>query len=90
MIVTESVGRDPQAVAALIEFAELMAIPVIEGRAAAYANFPKSHPLHLGTNIGRAAQGDRSRAADRKPRALVSAEQLAAERARWSRSAAIR
>ena len=28
-----------------------MAIPVLEGRAAAYANFPKSHPLHLGTNI---------------------------------------
>jgi acetolactate synthase-1/2/3 large subunit len=51
MIVTESVGRDPQAMAALIEFAELMAIPVIEGRAAAYANFPKSHPLHLGTNM---------------------------------------
>ena len=51
VIVTESAGRDPDAVAALIEFAELMAIPVIEGRAAAYANFPKSHPLHLGTNI---------------------------------------
>ena len=51
IIVTESVGRDPQAVAALIEFAELMAIPVIEGRASAYANFPKSHPLHLGTNM---------------------------------------
>ena len=51
VIVTESVGRDPDAFAALIEFAELMAIPVIEGRAAAYANFPKSHPLHLGTNI---------------------------------------
>ena len=51
VIITESVGRDPEAFAALIEFAELMAIPVIEGRAAAYANFPKSHPLHLGTNI---------------------------------------
>jgi acetolactate synthase I/II/III large subunit len=51
MIVTESAGRDPNAFAALIEFAELMAIPVIEGRAAAYANFPKSHPLHLGTNM---------------------------------------
>jgi len=51
VIVTESAGRDPDAVAALIELAELMAIPVIEGRAAAYANFPKSHPLHLGTNI---------------------------------------
>lgn len=51
VIIVESAGRDPEAVAALIEFAELMAIPVIEGRASAYANFPKSHPLHLGTNI---------------------------------------
>jgi acetolactate synthase-1/2/3 large subunit len=51
VIVTESAGRDPAAVAALISFAELMAIPVIEGRAAAFANFPKSHPLHLGTNL---------------------------------------
>lgn len=52
VIVTESAGGDPAAFAALIEFAELMAIPVIEGRAAAYANFPKAHPLHLGTAIG--------------------------------------
>ena len=52
VIITENVGRDPAAFAALVAFAELMAIPVIEGRAAAYANFPKSHPLHLGTNLG--------------------------------------
>jgi acetolactate synthase-1/2/3 large subunit len=51
IIITETAGRDPAAFAALIELAELMAIPVIEGRAAAYANFPKSHPLHLGSNI---------------------------------------
>jgi len=51
VIITESAGRTPETFAALIAFAELMAIPVIEGRAAAYANFPKSHPLHLGTNI---------------------------------------
>src|SRR4051812_38754524 len=51
VIITESAGRRPETFAALIAFAELMAIPVIEGRAAAYANFPKSHPLHLGTNI---------------------------------------
>ena len=51
VIITESAGRNPETFAALIAFAELMAIPVIEGRAAAYANFPKSHPLHLGTNI---------------------------------------
>ncbi|HEX4411349.1 MAG TPA: thiamine pyrophosphate-dependent enzyme [Xanthobacteraceae bacterium] len=51
VIVTENAGRNPEAFAALVAFAELMAIPVIEGRAAAYANFPKSHPLHLGTNL---------------------------------------
>jgi len=51
IVITESVGREPDAMTALIELAELMGIPVIEGRAAAYANFPKSHPLHLGTNI---------------------------------------
>src|SRR5690349_11895771 len=51
VITSEHAGRDPDAVAALVAVAELMAIPVIEGRAAPYANFPKSHPLHLGTNL---------------------------------------
>jgi acetolactate synthase-1/2/3 large subunit len=51
VVLTETAGRDPEAFAALIEFADLMAIPVIEGRAAAYANFPKSHPLHQGSNV---------------------------------------
>jgi len=51
IIVTEDAGRDAEAFAALIEFAELMGIPVIEGRAASTANFPKSHPLHLRSNI---------------------------------------
>lgn len=51
VIITETVGRDPEGFTALVELAELMAIPVIEGRAAACANFPKSHPLHLGTNF---------------------------------------
>ncbi|HEX7967210.1 MAG TPA: thiamine pyrophosphate-binding protein, partial [Stellaceae bacterium] len=51
VIIAESAGRDPAAFQALVALAELMAIPVIEGRAAAYANFPKSHPLHLGTNL---------------------------------------
>jgi acetolactate synthase-1/2/3 large subunit len=52
VIITETAGRDPEAFAALVALAELMAIPVVEGRAAAHANFPKSHPLHLGSNIG--------------------------------------
>lgn len=51
IIITEAAGRDPEAFAALVALAELMAIPVIEGRAAVHANFPKSHPLHIGSNI---------------------------------------
>jgi len=51
VILTETAGRDPEAFAALVELADLMAIPVVEGRAAAYANFPKSHPLHQGSNL---------------------------------------
>ena len=51
IIITEAAGRDPEAFAALVALADLMAIPVIEGRAAAHANFPKSHPLHLRSNI---------------------------------------
>ena len=51
IIITEAAGRDPEAFAALVALADLMAIPVIESRAALHANFPKSHPLHIGSNI---------------------------------------
>jgi len=47
-IITERAGRDPAAYAALVELAELLAIPVVEARWAFYANFPKDHPLHQG------------------------------------------
>lgn len=47
-IITEESGRTAEGYAALIELAELLAIPVIEGRFAPYANFPKEHPLYLG------------------------------------------
>ena len=49
VILTETVGRDPAAFAALVELADLFAIPV--GGRAVFANFPKNHPLHLGTGI---------------------------------------
>jgi acetolactate synthase-1/2/3 large subunit len=49
VILTETAGRDPAAFAALVELAELFGIPV--GGRAAFANFPKNHPLHLGTGI---------------------------------------
>ena len=48
MITTEAVGRDPGAFHALIALADLMAIPVVEGRGMSHANFPKEHPLYLG------------------------------------------
>jgi acetolactate synthase-1/2/3 large subunit len=48
VVVTETSGRDPEAFSALIELADLLALPVINGRANAYANFPTDHPLYLG------------------------------------------
>jgi acetolactate synthase I/II/III large subunit len=50
IILTESAGRDPAAFAALVGFAEAFAVPV-GGRGAAFANFPKDHPLFLGQHI---------------------------------------
>jgi acetolactate synthase I/II/III large subunit len=49
VILTETAGRDPAAFAALVELAELFGAPI--GGRAAFANFPKSHPLHLGSGI---------------------------------------
>jgi acetolactate synthase I/II/III large subunit len=49
VILTETAGRDPAAFTALVELAELFGVPV--GGRAAFANFPKSHSLHLGTGI---------------------------------------
>ena len=48
VIVAETAGRDPEAFSALVELADLLAIPVINGRVNAYANFPTDHPLYLG------------------------------------------
>ncbi len=47
-IIAELSGSDPLAHVALVELAELLAIPVVEGRWSMYANFPKDHPLHQG------------------------------------------
>jgi len=52
IILADTAGRDPDAFAALIELAALFAIPVGSGRGSAFANFPKDHPLHLGSTIG--------------------------------------
>lgn len=47
-IITEEAGRNPAGYAALVQLAELLAIPVVEGRFAPYANFPKDHDLYQG------------------------------------------
>jgi acetolactate synthase I/II/III large subunit len=48
VIVTETSGRDPKAFTALAELSDLLAVPAINGRVSAYANFPTDHPLYLG------------------------------------------
>src|SRR6266446_6261394 len=57
VIVTETAGRDPKAFSALAEFADLLAIAVINGRVNAYANFPTNHPLYLGMARYKALDG---------------------------------
>jgi acetolactate synthase I/II/III large subunit len=47
LIITGYLGRDPEAVPALVELAELLAIPVIES-APHHMNFPADHPMHRG------------------------------------------
>lgn len=58
VILTESAGRDPLAFRALVELAELLAIPVIEPQSAICANFPKDHALHVGGDVSLAAGAD--------------------------------
>jgi acetolactate synthase-1/2/3 large subunit len=47
-ILVESAGSDQHSFDALVELAELLAIPVIDAPGAGLANFPKSHELYLG------------------------------------------
>jgi acetolactate synthase-1/2/3 large subunit len=51
VILTDSCGRDVEAFRYLVNLAELLAIPVVEGSYPLYANFPKDHPLHQGYDI---------------------------------------
>jgi acetolactate synthase-1/2/3 large subunit len=48
VIVAETSGKEPAAFQALVDLADLLAVPVVNGRANAYANFPTDHPLYLG------------------------------------------
>jgi len=55
LIVTSYLGRNPDAVPALVQLAELLAIPVLES-AAFCVNFPGDHPLHAGYQFTTSAQ----------------------------------
>ncbi len=46
LILVAYAGRNPNAVAALVQLAETLAIPVVETRHR--VNFPSAHPLHIG------------------------------------------
>ena len=56
VIVAETSGRDPKAFTALAELSDLLAIPAINGRVNAYANFPTDHPLYLGMGNDKALE----------------------------------
>src|SRR5215510_3395923 len=49
LIVTKYLGRNPEAVAHLVELADLLAIPVAQQLT--YVNFPTDHPLYVGTQV---------------------------------------
>jgi len=63
LIVTSYLGRNPEAVPALVELAELLAIPVLES-AAFHVNFPGDHPLHAGYQFTTSEQNETLAAAD--------------------------
>lgn len=56
VISTGSIGGDPAGLSALVELAELLGAPVLEGNTSVFANFPKDHPLHLGFELAHVAK----------------------------------
>jgi acetolactate synthase-1/2/3 large subunit len=51
VVLTEGAGREVETYEALVELCEKFALPVVEKPGALFANFPKDHPLHQGTDI---------------------------------------
>lgn len=51
VILTESAGRSPGAFEALVSFAEAFGVPVVEAQGTVCGNFPKRHPLYLGSRL---------------------------------------
>jgi len=48
VILTEEAGKDPAAVARLVELADILGAPVFDAWQPGYANFPRAHPLYGG------------------------------------------
>ncbi|WP_106397055.1 thiamine pyrophosphate-dependent enzyme [Actinocorallia populi] len=57
VIVTETTGREAGGMEALVAFAEAARIPVVEPNSAVCANFPRTHELHAGSDIGPFVEG---------------------------------
>lgn len=51
VIVTETAGREPDGMAALVALAEAYEVPVVEPSSAVCANFPRDHRLHAGSDL---------------------------------------
>jgi len=51
VLATETAGRDPEAFAALVELADLLAIPLVEPQSALCSNFPRTSLLHAGGEL---------------------------------------
>ncbi|MGW2049637.1 thiamine pyrophosphate-dependent enzyme [Streptomyces sp. NPDC001858] len=52
VVVTETAGREAGGFEALVAFAEAWSLPVVEPDSAVCGNFPRTHPLHAGSDIG--------------------------------------
>ncbi|MHC3467621.1 thiamine pyrophosphate-dependent enzyme [Streptomyces sp. 7R007] len=52
VVVTETAGREAGGFEALVAFAEAWHIPVVEPDSAVCGNFPRTHPLHAGSDVG--------------------------------------
>ena len=51
VLAVETAGRDQAAFAALVELADLLALPVVEPQSAVSSSFPRGNPMHAGGDL---------------------------------------
>src|SRR5579863_2829957 len=51
VLAVETAGRDPAAFGALVELADLLALPVVEPQSAVSSSFPRGNPMHAGGDL---------------------------------------